>query len=141
MSEHDEQKALCDWLNIAHPEVMYWANPNGAFLHGNTGQRVGQVNKLKSEGMLPGVSDLTIAEPRGGWHACFVEMKTTTGTVSENQQWFLAEVEKRGYYTIVGYGWEDASNKLQDYLTGKCVNMQDCIYSWGDPRNDGRHMQ
>jgi hypothetical protein len=118
MSEHDEQAALCKWLDYQYPLVLYWATPNGAMLAGDEGQRAKQMNKLKGEGFLPGVSDLFIAECRGGWAGCFVEMKTATGKLSPNQIDFLAQVEKRGYHTIVGYGWDMAREMIAEYLDG-----------------------
>ena len=117
MSEHDEQVAVCQWLSMQHPEVLYWANPNGAQLAGNVARRAAQMNKLKAEGFLPGVADITIAEPRGQWHGCFVEMKRAKGgALSENQEWFLAQVEQRGYYTIVAHGFDQAVELIEMYL-------------------------
>ena len=37
------------------------------------------MNKLKAEGFLPGVSDLIIFEPRGGYSCLFLEMKKADG--------------------------------------------------------------
>lgn len=119
MSEHTEQAAVCDWLDHYYPNVLYWANINGAWLAGSRQQRIMQVNKLKAEGYLPGVADLTIAEPRGGYHGMFLEMKTITGSLSENQEWFLAQVRERGYYAVTAYGYDEAVQYLTDYLARK----------------------
>lgn len=121
MSEHDEQVAFCAWLDRMYPDILYHANINGAHLAGDARARAMQVNKLKSEGYTPGVPDVFIAEARGGYHGCYVEMKTLTGKLSENQEWFLAEAEKRGYYTIVGFGFEFARDMTDDYLCGKAI--------------------
>lgn len=119
MSEHDEQRALVDWVDLQYPGLLFYAIPNGAHLAGNDNRRFAQINKLKSEGLVPGTPDLFFAEPRGGYAGCFVEMKTLTGKLSENQKEFLARAEERGYYTIVGYGFEFARDMLDDYLRGK----------------------
>jgi hypothetical protein len=116
-TEHAEQAAVCQWLDAAHPDVLYWATPNGANLSGTKNQRYGQINKLKAEGLLPGVSDLIIAESRGGYHACALEMKSLTGKVSENQEWFMARLEKVGWYTIVAHGADEAIALLTEYLS------------------------
>ena len=106
-------------MDIQYPNVLYHANINGAWLAGNKGQRIGQVNKLKAEGMLPGVSDIFIAEPRGGYHGCYLEMKQRGGRLSENQEWFIAEAEKRGYFTAVAFnGFDDARAIVETYLEG-----------------------
>jgi len=116
MSEHLEQRAVCDYLNAQYPNVLYHSCPNGGYLHGNQGQRIGQVNKLKAEGMLPGVADLFIAEPRAQWHGFYLEMKARGGTLSDNQKWFLAQVERRGYFTGVAYGFDEAQALIDVYL-------------------------
>jgi hypothetical protein len=119
ISEHDEQAALCQWLDLTYPDVLYWATPNGAHLAGNARQRAAKMNKLKAEGFLPGVADIFIAEPRGKWHGLFVEMKARGGTLTENQKWFLSEVARRGYMDAVCYGFDDARGIVEDYLERK----------------------
>ena len=117
-TEHDEQAAFCEWMLMQHPEVLFYSHPNGAWLAGNKGQRIGQVNKLKREGMLPGVSDLFIAEPRGEFHGMYLEMKRPGGEVSENQLWFLDQAEQRGYFTAVAAnGFDDAKSSTEWYLS------------------------
>ena len=119
MSEHDEQKALIQWLDFQYPDTLFFAIPNGAHLAGTDRQRFAQINKLKAEGLVPGTPDVFIAEPRGGYAGCFVEMKTLTGKLSDNQKEFLARAEARGFYTIVGFGFEFARDMVDDYLSGK----------------------
>jgi len=117
MTEHAEQAAFCDWMNVQYPDVLYFSIPNGGWLAGDAGQRAGQMNKLKGEGLLPGVADLFIAEPRGEFKGMFVEMKQRGGKLSDNQKWFLAEAEKRGYFTAVAMnGFDDAQNITEWYL-------------------------
>lgn len=116
-TEHAEQVAVCNYLSVKYPDVLFWATPNGASLSG----RGRAMNKLKGEGFLPGVSDLIIFEPRGGYSCAFVEMKKADGGsgASENQQWFIREVEKRGAFGIVCNGFDEARTVLDDYLIGK----------------------
>jgi len=116
-SEHEEQATFVDWLQLAHPDVLFHSIPNGAQFAGDLKRRVQQINKLKAEGLLPGTSDLLIAEPRGIYHGAYVEMKSERGTLSENQRWFLAEAEKRGYYTIIAHGFETAKEMAETYLS------------------------
>lgn len=123
MNEHDEQVAVVNYLQLAYPNVMFWSNPNGAHLAGSLKARASQMNKLKAEGFLPGVSDLTIFEPRGGYSALFIEMKRLGGGngASDNQLWFIREVEKRGAIGFVANGFEEAKQILDDYLNGKTI--------------------
>ncbi len=116
-SEHDEQAAVVHYLQIKYPDALFWATPNGAGLSG--GGR--SMNKLKAEGFLPGVSDLIIFEPRGGYSALFVEMKKANGGngASDNQLWFIREVEARGALGVVSNGADEAIAFIDEYLGGK----------------------
>lgn len=122
MSEHDEQKAVIDWCfyHLAdYPELdLIHSIPNGAMLGGG---RVGamRMNILKAEGLRPGVCDLFLPVARGGWFGMYMEMKTKTGTLSDNQKEFIAAVEKQGYLCYVPHGADDAIKSLQKYLKMK----------------------
>lgn len=132
LDEHSEQVAVVDWLHITHPSVLFWATPNGVFLAGGPKRRAAAMNKLKGEGFLPGVSDLIIFEPRGGYSCLFLEMKRKHGgVVSENQQWFLREIEQRGAIGFVAEGAEEAIDILTDYLGGKYVRQAQTVPAEG----------
>lgn len=119
MSEHDEQKIVVNYIFMQYPDVLFWSTPNGAHLAGSKRVRAMQVNKLKDEGLLPGVSDLTIFEPRGGYSCMFLEMKDTDGhKPSENQEHFLRQVEQRGAFGAVAYGADQAIELIDLYLNG-----------------------
>lgn len=122
-SEHEEQSAVVEYLQTCYPDTLFWANINGAHLAGNIGRRSAQINKLKGEGLLPGVSDLIIFEPRGNYSALFIEMKRTNGGsgASDNQLWFIREVEKRGAIGFVCNGADEAIPVIDDYLNGRTV--------------------
>ena len=118
--EHDEQVAVVEYLYRFYPDVLFWSSANGAMMGGG---RLGAIrmNILKKSGLLPGVSDLEIFEPRGGYSAMFLEMKTEDGGngASENQLWLLREIEKRGGYGFVANGFVEARPVLDDYLNGR----------------------
>ena len=115
--EHYEQVRVCNHLNEHYSDVLFWATPNGASLSG----RGKAMNKLKAEGFLPGVSDLIIFEPRGGYSCLFLEMKKSDGGngASENQLWFIREVEARGALGVVSNGADEAIAFIDEYLGGK----------------------
>ena len=123
ITEHGEQSAVVAYIQTRYPDVLFWATPNGGHLSGNIGKRSAQMNKLKSEGLLPGVSDLIIFEPRGGYSCLFIEMKRSNGGsgASENQMWFIREVEKRGAIGFVCNGADEAIPVIDDYLNGRTV--------------------
>lgn len=112
ISEHAAQVALIKWFRIRYPKLA-----NTLFAIPNGGKRnIGVAIKLKQEGVLSGVSDLFLMVPRETYHGCFIEMKTETGRLSNAQKDFIKLAEELGYFTIVGYGFMDAKNKVEDYL-------------------------
>lgn len=112
-SEHQAQAMLVNFLETNHPDVLFFAIPNGAPLAG--GARTSR--RLKAEGCLPGVSDLFLAEKRGNYAGAFLEMKTETGRLTDGQTWFLAQAESKGYYTMVCHGFDEARAMVEDYLS------------------------
>jgi hypothetical protein len=127
MTEHAEQVAVIDWcfaMTRIHPGLdLIFAIPNGAMLGGG---RVGAIraNSLKAEGMRPGVCDLFLPVVRGKWHGMFIEMKTTIGKLSENQEEFIAGVEAQGYFTAVCYGADEAIEQLTFYLQQNAASVR-----------------
>jgi len=112
MSEHQEQVAVVEWFRAQYPllKMALFAIPNGGLRH------IRVAMTLKKEGVISGVSDLFLMVPRGTFHGLFIEMKTKKGKLSENQKEFIKIAINMGYQVIVGYGFEDAKNKIQKYL-------------------------
>lgn len=125
MSEHDEQVAVVDYLNKAYPNVLFWSTPNGARLASGKDHRTSAIRMvmLKAEGLLPGVSDLIIFEPRGGYSAMALELKRNDSGdgASDNQLHFIREWEARGGYGVVANGFDEARIFLDDYLQGRII--------------------
>lgn len=112
-SEHEHQARLVNYLETNHPDILFFAIPNGAPLSG--GGRASR--RLKAEGMLPGAADVFLACPRGKWHGMFLEMKSDFGKLSENQEWFLQQAESNGYFTAVAFGYSQARELVEEYLS------------------------
>lgn len=122
--EHGEQVALIDWANAnlrQYPELRWlFAIPNGGKLpfHRN---RKGQVTsrqriKLVREGLRAGVADLMLPVPRGEFHGLFLELKRKPNKVSDEQEEFLAFVKAQGYFTAVGWSFEEGRDFILQYL-------------------------
>jgi hypothetical protein len=127
IDEHAEQVLVVDYIYKQYGnDILFFSVPNGARLasgRGRDAQRIAAIrmNKLKAEGLLPGVSDLIIFEPRGGYSAMFLEMKRADGGcgASESQLEFIAKVESRGGYGVVANGFDEAKIFIDDYLNGR----------------------
>jgi len=112
MNEHDEQVAVVEWFRMRFPllKMALFAIPNGGLRH------IRVAMTLKKEGVISGVSDLFLMVPRGTFHGLFIEMKTKKGKLSDNQKEFIKIAINMGYEAIVGYGFEDAKNKIEKYM-------------------------
>ena len=72
--------------------------------------------RMKQEGLKPGVPDVCLPVPRGGFHGLYVEMKVGKNKPTDNQREWLAGLKEQGYATAVCYGWEAASKVILKYL-------------------------
>lgn len=94
------------------PGVLAFAVPNG----GKRGKA--EAARLKAEGVKAGAPDLCVAEPRGGYHGLWVEMKRAKGgRVSKEQREFHAELLARGYHVVVAEGADEGFRAIERYLS------------------------
>ncbi len=87
-------------------------------------------NRAKAEGVKAGVPDVMLPVPRfengGAWHAgLFIELKRPIsstkkkGRASEAQNDWLPYLCDAGYIARVAFGWREAADIIQAYMTGK----------------------
>jgi len=89
-SEHQLQVQLARFLEVAaHPDVMWFAIPNGGKRHIRVAVR------LKEEGTKRGVPDLCFVKMGGG--TAWLEMKVKGGRLSPEQKLFRDEVLRLGH--------------------------------------------
>lgn len=110
-SEHQEQVELVARVRHFHPGTLVFAIPNG-------GARLKQeAVRLKAEGVLAGVPDLLVPEPRGPYHGLFVEMKRVGGKATSDQRRLMRELRERNYCVLLGdRGSDHAFALVEDYL-------------------------
>lgn len=123
-SEDGEQKALFIWaqLNIQKYPQLKWMHhiPNGGSRH------IAEAGKLKAMGVKRGVADICLPvaiyhfKEWGGeikYCGLYIELKKKIGgKLSIEQSEFGHFVSGQGYKYHVGYGWEDARDKIVEYL-------------------------
>jgi hypothetical protein len=68
--------------------------------------------------------DLCVLEPKNGFHALFVEMKTKAGVVSGKQSALGLQLNAKGYQAVVARSAPDAIKIIEDYLNGKSTNAK-----------------
>ena len=110
MTEDNEQRQLIQWAKtIPEGQFLYHIpNENAA------GQKWGIRNKQL--GVRSGVPDLCLPIPAGGYHGMYIEMKTKSGTTSEQQDRWLSALNAFGYRAVVCHGWEEARDAIIGYL-------------------------
>ena len=121
--EHDNdrstqhQSALIKWSQLPQIRERY---PELKLLHHipNGGKRDPiEAKHLKAQGVKPGVPDLCLPVARGNFHGLYIEMKTETGRPSDNQKWWIKELNDQKYKAVICHGWEEAKKCLTDYLS------------------------
>lgn len=120
-TEDQEQMAFVEYIEKAHPNLVFFAVPNGEerpSKENDKGERYSlSAQRLKRLGVKSGVPDLVFAEPRGQFHGLYVEMKRRKGgKESEAQKKWRADLWLRGYKSVVCAGVDDAILQLNGYL-------------------------
>lgn len=110
--EHRIQCACVTWFRAQYPNMRHslFAVPNGGRRNAVTG------SKLKSEGVLAGVSDLILLHRTAQHGALLIELKTRIGRQSELQRQWQRAVEQDGYKYIVCRSLEDFIEQVNDYI-------------------------
>lgn len=114
-TEAQEQKALFQWAELAkgrYPELaLMYHIPNGG-----TRNSI-EAHNLKLQGVKAGVPDICLPVARGQYHGLYIELKRIKGgVVSEAQRGWINALNRVGYCAVVCKGWEDARQKIENYL-------------------------
>jgi hypothetical protein len=108
--ESNLQQQSVKWFRYAYPKFIIFAIPNGSQ------RNVITASILKAEGVLSGVSDLFLMEPRKGFHGLFIEMKIKPNKTTKEQDWFLQAAHQRGYKCAICYSFDEFKNEIENYL-------------------------
>jgi len=117
ISETVIQQQVIKWFAWTYPEIYktgaFFAVPNGG------GRSKAQAGILKAEGVFPGVADVLLLTPRGGFHGACIEMKAAGGKLSTAQiAWGNARILD-GYFVDVCFSYEQAVQTIERYLSLK----------------------
>lgn len=112
MKEADEQRQLIQYAR---------GKPWGQFLFHIANESVGGYGWMvrnRQMGMRKGVPDLMLPVPMKGYHGLFIELKTDSGRLSEEQRRWLNALNKFGYLAVMCRGWEQARDEIERYMEG-----------------------
>jgi hypothetical protein len=105
-SEDHEQMIFVQWFRRTYDGVRIFSVPNGGHRHPSVAA------KLKATGTSAGVPDLFVP----AWHL-WIEMKRTKGgSLSAEQNDWIAYLESVGFCCIVGKGADDAKAKISAFF-------------------------
>jgi hypothetical protein len=112
MSEHYHQKAFFAWVGRQkRPELdAIFAVPNGGHRHPAVAA------KLKAEGVRPGVPDVLLPSPRGGFVGLAIEFKFDAGNCTKEQRERITRMQIDGWMCVVAWDWEAAARTVLGYL-------------------------
>ena len=123
ISEHVAQAQLVARIRLFLPGVLAFAIPNGG------GRTSWEGSRLKAEGVLAGVPDLLVAEPKPPHAGLFLEVKRARGGRLSRAQADVGRIlREKGYAVAVGRGLEDAWSQVKAYLDDRAHPAR---ASWG----------
>lgn len=102
--EHQQQRNFIDWFHEIYPKILIYAIPNEYLFRGITREF------FNHEGGVAGIPDLHIPE-----FSLWIEMKRDSQShPSLTQRRIHEKLISIGHTVIIGYGFEDAKNKMLD---------------------------
>ncbi|MDE3023625.1 MAG: VRR-NUC domain-containing protein [Pseudomonadota bacterium] len=112
-SEHQIQSAFVEWCFLNQTNFyglhMGFAIPNGGLRHKMVAE------KLKKEGVRPGVLDWCLPISNGKYHGLFIEFKSRKGHLSSVQITEIGYLEFFGWKTAVCHSTEEAIDVIKSY--------------------------
>lgn len=117
-TESEIGKALTKYYRTRWPKLAlhFMHIPNGAHLAGNKKQRAIHMNRLKTEGLLPGVSDYFISLPTEEYCGLWLEIKSSGKEPTEEQLEFLDAQYSAGYATEWADNIDDCMSIVDWYM-------------------------
>ena len=123
--ESQEQQAIFKWVkyNLSkYPELaLLHSSQNGVRFTSPMAAK-----RAKDEGLLPGLPDIHLPVPKGGYASLYIELKAPKGRLQENQKEVLALLSNYGNYSVVCYGAQAAIECIKNYMSGAYINEKTC---------------
>lgn len=109
MTESQITSEFVLWLRTHHPTVLFCATCGG--INATIAQKV----KMKREGYNKGIPDLMIYVARGGSHGLAIEMKTSVGRLTPEQEEWQRRLWAEGWVAKVCRSVEEAKQVFNEY--------------------------
>ena len=110
MYQESQLQQMCvRYFRYVYPQYLIYAVPNGGF------RNAIEAKRLKAEGVLAGVADLTVLLPQG--KILYIEMKVKGNKQTDNQKEFQQKAEALGYKYYVCYSFDELKAIIEKELT------------------------
>jgi hypothetical protein len=121
-SEAQIHEAVCNYIKLQYPKVMFNSDMSGVKL---TKLQAVRAAKLRSSKGFP---DLVIYESRGKFKALFIELKKDRNELFckdgsfrktehiESQRVMLNNLNEKGYRAVFACGFDEAKGVIDEYL-------------------------
>lgn len=110
MYQESQLQQMCvRYFRYVYPQYIIYATPNGGT------RNPAEAKRLKAEGVLAGVADLTILLPQG--KSLYIEMKIKGNKQTEHQKDFQQKAEALGHTYAVCYSFEEFKRIVEEQLT------------------------
>ncbi|CAB5224254.1 VRR-NUC domain containing protein [uncultured Caudovirales phage] len=107
------QSQLIKYIQYYYPGILYCASAGGLY----TSEKQGR--KMKMMGYVKGFPDIQIFECRNSFSGLFIELKSEKGVIKKEQRWWNKELNERGYHAVFCFGFQEAREIIDKYLSGK----------------------
>lgn len=113
-TEDEEQAFIISWAKInenRYPELsLLYHIPN----EGKRSEREG--SRMKRLGLRRGIPDLCLPVARGKYHGLYIELKAQDGRVTKEQNEYISDLVRHGYYARICFGADAAVKTIEKYL-------------------------
>ena len=106
--EEELQKAVARYLDMLG--VLWFHPPN------EIRAKPQYMVKRKQMGVKSGVPDVCILEPNKLYKGLFIELKVGYNKLSDNQESWIYELNKRGFKAFVSYSLDECIEEIDNYL-------------------------
>jgi len=100
---------------------IIYAIPNGEK------RDIGTARKLKAEGVLAGMPDLHIPEPKKGYSSLYIEVKTSKGRVSPVQKEMHKTLRSKNNLVMVCRSWKDICYEVAVYYFSDSLELDNFL--------------
>lgn len=106
------QQNCVRWFRLQYPEFgkLLFAVPNDSIRTERNGQR------LKSQGMTAGVSDLILLKPNSKYATLCIEMKVGKNKQTDFQKEWQKAVTEQGNKYVICRSFEEFEKEINEYL-------------------------